>query len=240
MRTLRETGPEAIRSSPPGSRRSQRYQRNYRRYGTHELLIGLIPSASAVLDVGCASGYLGSALAKRGCRVWGVDVDVAALERLPSCYEDASLVDLDEFTVLPWPEQLFDVVLAADVLEHVRDPKRALRILTRYVAPGGRVIISLPNVAHASVRFPLLFGRFTYRDTGILDATHFHLYTFATARTLVESCGLRIDDTRGASDHFGAWLGGWSPVGRLGRGLLAYNIVVTARPSEGTSRESPA
>jgi len=204
------------------------YRRNTHRYGTHEVVLRSVPSDSTVLDLGCATGYLGAALKARGCRVWGLDRDPAVVALAESCYEDVRTIDLDECAELPWPEHLFDVALAADVLEHVRDPDRALQMVRRRIRPKGRLIVSLPNVAHASVRLPLLFGRFRYARTGILDETHLRLFTFTTAREMVESGGFTVERLVGASDHFGALL--QHRMSRLVRGLLSHNIVILARP----------
>jgi hypothetical protein len=84
-------------------------------------------------------------------------------------------------------------------------------------------------VAHLSVRVPLLLGRFNYRATGILDETHVRLYTFKTAHELVDSCGFEVESLVGASDHFGALLQ-LPGASRLLRGMLAYNVVVLAKP----------
>jgi 2-polyprenyl-3-methyl-5-hydroxy-6-metoxy-1,4-benzoquinol methylase len=216
-------------SSPDAVSGSTRYRRNTRRYGAHEVIVRSVPAGSTVLDVGCATGYLGMTLNARGCRCWGLDRDAAAVAVAEPWYEEACAIDMDECAELPWPEQFFDVVMAADVLEHLRDPAGALQLLRRHIRPGGRLIISLPNVAHASVRLPLLFGRFDYEPTGILDETHLRLYTFKSARELVESGGLRVERLLGASDHFGALL--QRPrAARLVRGILAHNIVVLATP----------
>lgn len=214
------------------TRESSPYRRNHHRHGTHNVLLGLVPPASRVLDVGCADGYLGQALASKGCRIWGLDKEPWAITASPGCYEEVRLINLEEISGLPWREGSFDVVLAADVLEHLREPGRVLRMLRRYVAPGGCVIVSLPNVAHASVRFSLLAGRFSYRTTGILDETHCRLYTFSTARKLIESSGLRLAGLYAGSNHFGALLGPRSPVRRVLRGLLAYNIIAKASPAD--------
>jgi hypothetical protein len=89
-------------------------------------------------------------------------------------------------------------------------------------------VISLPNVAHVSVRVPLLFGRFRYTGSGILDRTHCRLFTFETARELVLSSGLRVERAFGGSNRFGRLLA--LPVAApLLRGLLAYNVVLVAR-----------
>jgi methionine biosynthesis protein MetW len=206
-----------------------RYRRNTHRYGAHEVILRSVPTGSRVLDVGCATGYLGEALRERGCRAWGLDRSAEAVSVAEPRYDEVHAIDLEECDRLPWTERSFDVVLAADVLEHLRDPQRPLQLLRRYIRPGGRLIVSLPNVAHVSVRLPLLFGRFRYRTTGILDQTHVHLYTFTTARELVEASGFAIESLLGASDHLGALLQGPRP-SRLLRGLLAHNIVILATP----------
>jgi 2-polyprenyl-3-methyl-5-hydroxy-6-metoxy-1,4-benzoquinol methylase len=205
-----------------------RYRRNYARRGTHETLLAFVPAGVDVLDVGCATGYLGTTLMERGCRVWGVEVDAAAAHEARRRYEDVATLDLDVTDELPWERRSFDVIVAADVLEHLRDPLRTLRMLREYARPGATFVISLPNVAHVSVRIPLLFGRFRYAESGILDRTHSRLFTFATARELVVSSGLDVARVRGGSDRFGRILA--LPVaGALLRGLLAYSAVVLAR-----------
>jgi 2-polyprenyl-3-methyl-5-hydroxy-6-metoxy-1,4-benzoquinol methylase/glycosyltransferase involved in cell wall biosynthesis len=215
----------------PRDEGASRYARNRRRYGTHEVVLGLVPDGARVLDVGCASGYLGAALAERGCRIWGVDQDERALQGAGDAYEELLAVDLERIDELPWPEESFDVVVAADVLEHLRDPVAVLRLLERYLAPGGRLVVSLPNVANASVRLPLLFGRFAYTETGILDATHVRLYTFETARALLDSCGFRVERAFSGSNTFGYVLNRF-PAARPLRGLLAYNIILSCtRPT---------
>jgi hypothetical protein len=56
----------------------------------------------------------------------------------------------------------------------------------------GEIVVSLPNVAHISVRLMLLFGKFQYADRGILDRTHQRFYTRRTARQMIENAGFRI------------------------------------------------
>ena len=209
------------------------YRRNYRRYGTHEVILRQVPPGSNVLDVGCATGYLAEPLRKRDCHVWGLDRDAAAVSIAAPSYEEVHLVDLDLCESLPMPDRFFDVVLCADVLEHLREPERGLRLVGPHLAQGGTIVISLPNVAHLSVRLPLLFGRFEYGPSGILDRTHVRLFTFRTARELILSCGFDVHRELGASDRFGGLLHALGPLRKPLRGILAYNIVMIATAAAG-------
>jgi SAM-dependent methyltransferase len=86
----------------------------------------------------------------------------------------------------------FDVVLFADVLEHVADPGSFVQLAHRALRPDGRVIASIPNIAHWSVRIDLLRGRFNYQPVGIRDSTHLRWFTGETVKSLFESNGLRV------------------------------------------------
>jgi SAM-dependent methyltransferase len=83
----------------------------------------------------------------------------------------------------------FDVVLYADVLEHLVDPLSELKKAAQFLAPDGVMIISVPNVAHWSVRVNMLRGRFNYAPTGIMDATHLRWFTSRTLLQLLKRAG---------------------------------------------------
>ena len=91
----------------------------------------------------------------------------------------------------------YDVIVFADVLEHLRDPERVLRSLAPFLARGGRVLASIPNVAHWSIRWRLLAGRWQYQDRGILDRTHLRFFTRETALALFASAGLAVTRATG-------------------------------------------
>lgn len=207
-----------------------RYRMNTHPRGTHRTIVRLVPPGSRVLDLGCAHGYLGRVLSDHGCMVWGLDIDQEAVRAAMPFYVDARVVDLDADWEFPWPDCAFDVVLAADVLEHLRDPARALHLALGHLRPGGRVIVSLPNVAHFSVRIPLLFGQFRYRKTGILDQTHLRFFTFGTALEFASNVGLHVEAVLAGSNRFGFLLNRFGLLGRPLRGLLAYNIILVCRP----------
>src|SRR5204862_595399 len=89
-----------------------------------------------------------------------------------------------------WEDRLggrhFDVVVLADVLEHVLRPVDVLRtIVSRCLKEGGHLVLSIPNVAHGSVRLALLLGDFDRTDTGILDRTHLQFFTRRSLHALL-------------------------------------------------------
>ena len=90
----------------------------------------------------------------------------------------------------------FDVVLFADALEHMAAPVDALETAQRLLRRDGRIVASIPNVAHWSVRLELLAGRFDYQPHGILDATHLRWFTEKTLRGVFACAALEIEDLR--------------------------------------------
>lgn len=193
-----------------------------------------MPSNSRVLDVGCSTGYLGELLRRKGCTVVGIEVDQdgVATARSTGAYAEVYELNLDDDAVR-LPNQQFDVVLCADILEHLRHPDTVLRRLCNLLSDDGCVVVSLPNVAHLSIRVDLLRGKFTYTDTGILDRTHLHFYTYRTAMDLVQNAGLRVDSVLAGSNRFGDILSFGPRALRMLRGPLAFSIVLIARRESG-------
>jgi methionine biosynthesis protein MetW len=157
---------------------------------SHRLLLAAVPDGARVLDVGCAEGYLAAALKQRGCEVVGVEASAEAAERARPHLEELVVGDVEDAAVRERVTGSFDVVLFGDVLEHLRDAETVLRWAAA-IAP--RVVVSLPNIAHWTARRQLLRGRFPREDHGLFDRTHLRFFTRATARELVESCGLRVE-----------------------------------------------
>jgi SAM-dependent methyltransferase len=164
----------------------------------HRLLLDAVPDGARVLDVGCATGYLAADLARRGCRVTGVEADPAAAERARAHCEAVVVGDVEDDACRGELAALapFDVVLCGDVLEHLRDPWSALRALAVLVTPGGKVVLSVPNVAHWTGRRAVARGRFPYAEHGLFDRTHLRFFTRASARDLAEGAGLHVVEER--------------------------------------------
>ena len=149
-----------------------------------------VPQGASVLDVGCASGSLATLLRDvRGARIIGIEPDPA---RAALAAERG--IDVRVGVLSPEITQalgVFDVVLYVDVLEHLTDPLGELSNALPLIAPGGVLIISVPNVAHWSVRWNLLCGRFNYTDTGLMDATHLRWFTRDSIIELLSKAGIK-------------------------------------------------
>ena len=143
-----------------------------------------------VLDIGAASGILGQAFSDSGFFLTGLEPNAkwAAIARpyyqkfWEGTVENAS------------PEILegHNVVILADVLEHLSSPEEVLKQLINVQPEGCIFFVSVPNIANISIRFNLLIGRFDYQERGILDQTHLRLFTRQTLFKLLESSGLDI------------------------------------------------
>ena len=143
-----------------------------------------------LLDVGAADGLLSRALTARGWRVTGVEADPGRAAAGAGGCEAMVVADLDQ--ALPEIPHGFDAIVYGDVLEHLREPARVLAALDHYLAPGGRVVISVPNVAHLWMRLSLAAGRFEYGERGILDRTHLRFFTRRSLASLLASAGLVV------------------------------------------------
>ncbi|MEK6406214.1 MAG: bifunctional glycosyltransferase/class I SAM-dependent methyltransferase [Acidobacteriota bacterium] len=161
-------------------------------YSSHAQIINWIEQErpSEVLEIGTATGYLTSEIAKLGCKVTGIEQDPEMAELAqPYCRE--MLVGDIETLHLGCLGQ-YDAIVFGDVLEHLRNPRAILEQVSGLLRPGGKILISLPNVANIWVRFNLLFGRFNYSRVGILDETHLRFFTLKTAKQLAVDSGLEV------------------------------------------------
>jgi 2-polyprenyl-3-methyl-5-hydroxy-6-metoxy-1,4-benzoquinol methylase len=161
---------------------------------THSKIVSLVPPATRVLEFGCATGYMSQVLKDRlGCTVVGVEIDSEAAALAEQHTERVIVGDAEKIDyAAELAGEEFDVVLFADVLEHLKEPADVLRRVRPFVAESGVVVASIPNIAHASVRLALLGGEFRYRESGLLDDTHLRFFTRASIQDLFEETGYAI------------------------------------------------
>ena len=149
----------------------------------------LLPAQlSRVLEIGCGVGATLSWLKqqKGASYTVGVEIapDAAAIARTQA--DEVHCLDFERESLADTLPR-FDLVLCLDVLEHMVDPWQAInRLVTTQLAPGGTLLLSVPNVRHYSVTVPLILGgRWDYAQAGILDKTHLRFFTRKTAAQLL-------------------------------------------------------
>jgi len=163
-----------------------------------EPLLNLIMSPPRlVLDVGCFCGAVGEWLKARypGVRVVGVEPSEQAADQARQVLDHVFAGKLEDVCLAEAGvvEQSADVIVLADVLEHMYDPWRALQQLRNLLRPGGIVLASIPNIRNWAVIEDLIQGDFEYAASGILDITHMRFFTLSSIRRLFEETGYRID-----------------------------------------------
>ncbi len=157
----------------------------------HSYALQMTGRGHRVLEVGCSVGHVTEQLVAAGNSVVGVEIDPEAAEAAREFADRVHVVDLDVTSLSDIEHEQFDVIVFGDVLEHLRHPDRTLSDALALLAPTGRVIISVPNVAHVDVRLMLLEGRWTYQPTGLMDNTHLRWFTKESLHELLTDAGLR-------------------------------------------------
>jgi len=136
---------------------------NLHPFSVHQKVIQLVGKQKRVLDVGCGTGSLAKEMNKNHCEVTGIELDddsadVAQMYCKVLIRGDVESIELDkEFY------NYFDVIIFADVLEHLKDPSSVLKRFIKYLKDDGFLIISLPNIANWRIRLKLLFGILTMK-----------------------------------------------------------------------------
>ena len=132
-----------------------------------------------VLDLGCRYGALTRAYAA-GNEVVGVDVDRDALEQAAALGIDTRWADVEE--PLPFEDDSFDVVVAGELLEHMREPGAVVAEALRILRPEGRLVGSVPNFYRLKNRLQFVLGR---TPDFFDDPTHLHFFSPAELRALL-------------------------------------------------------
>lgn len=213
---------------------------------SHRILIELVKrfslSRGRLLDLGAAGGELGESLRSLFDSTTGFEFELDRLAELKPRFDRVVVADLERLPKLPGDNA---AIIMADVLEHLRDPKQALRLVRGALRDDGLLYLSVPNIANITIRIGLLFGIFQYRERGILDATHLRFYTSRTIREEVTNAGFDIVIERGSSIPIRLIVAGFLPdflirigeriltlVTRIMTALFAYQIILVARPRE--------
>lgn len=150
-------------------------------------LLALVPGGGRLLEIGCACGFLLVAARERGFTVRGIEMSAWASQYARDTYGlDVHTGTLEAASL---PAESVDVVVMADVIEHLFDPRASLREIRRILAPGGRLLLLTPDIGSLLAR---LAGP---RWWGLLD-DHYYYFSRQTLRQLLEQEGFTVERIR--------------------------------------------
>jgi SAM-dependent methyltransferase len=211
----------SMRSTVSNESTSPRYDFSFSWEGSYghvvELVKRLGPERGVVIDLGCGVGSIAQPLLDLGYEYTGVDIDPVALEELSRRGFEGRELDLGQTDELA--ERMLELtdgrrvaaVLLVDVLEHIPQTHPFLTAIRAGLELLGRppLLISVPNVAHADLGAKLVFGRWDYTRTGLLDSTHTQFFTCERLESETRACGLLELDAndfkvRASDQHFPA------------------------------------
>lgn len=204
----------------------------------NEAVCERIPSGTrSLLDVGCGGGVFGAAVkSARACTVVGVTYSEAEAVQARQRIDRVEVADLNDFE----PDSLgtFDCIVCSHVLEHLHDPQQVLSRLRACLAPGGVLLVALPNVLFWKQRIEFIRGRFRYTEGGLMDRTHVRFFDWHSADQLVRDAGFEViervaDGVFPLSRLFGSALSGRINRAALRRfpGLFGVQFVLHAVPA---------
>ncbi|ABA58638.1 Glycosyl transferase, family 2 [Nitrosococcus oceani ATCC 19707] len=235
----------------------------------------LIRPHTQVLDLGTGPGVLGKYLSTAlGCVVDGVEMSGDQARLAKPFYRYLRIADLETAQLAAlFPDQgagseteysidtsstdpkkdthhRYDYIVCADVLEHLKNPGAVASQLPALLKPQGRVLLSIPNIAHAGVIAELLAGEFRYRPEGLLDSTHLRFFTRKSLLEFLNCHGLVPLSVEGipcdirASEFRGYYVETLPPaIYRLLQAYpdaLTYQFIVEARPGAQAAKKLAA
>jgi 2-polyprenyl-3-methyl-5-hydroxy-6-metoxy-1,4-benzoquinol methylase len=157
----------------------------------YDLLDRISTDAKSILEFGCGEAPLGEALKKRQkCRVVGIELDAEAAAIAKKRIDDVYRGDVREIVAIL--EEQFDWIIGGDIVEHLDEPWSFLGELRRIAAPGGHLLLSLPNLANASVVADLLRGRFDYVYMGLTCVGHVRFFTKQSIADMLTIAGWTV------------------------------------------------
>lgn len=160
---------------------------------THLKIIGEVGFEKEVLELGSSTGYLTRQMKANNCEVDVVEMDKDDAKEAKKFARKTYVGSLEDPEVILKIDGKYDVIVASNILEHLVNPFKTLRLIKEKLKKDGQIFIALPNIACWAIRKDLFFkGKFDYQETGILDRTHLRFFTFFTAQNLIKESGFKI------------------------------------------------
>lgn len=161
-------------------------------------ILGLIDdkttSAIRVLEIGCDCGGTLLQIKNRykNAELYGIELNekAANIAKVVANIKSENI----ENEKLSYEEKYFDYIILGDVLEHLYNPCKVLKNMKKYLKDDGKILASIPNVMHYSVIRELLNGRWSYKDSGILDRTHVRFFTLYEINDMFHKVGYELEE----------------------------------------------
>jgi len=169
----------------------------------HAKVLALIPPGSHVLEIGAATGYLTERLRESGSTVTAIEPEAEAVQAAADRGIEVVNGYIEDLLQRGY-QNTFDCALVADVVEHVARPQEFLVTTASLLKPAGKLVLSVPNIAHWSARLSIARGHFRYAERGLFDDTHLRFFTSATLEEMLQSTGFTVlakDVTLGLYDY---------------------------------------
>lgn len=149
-----------------------------------------------VLEIGCDCGATLLEIKNRypNAQVYGYEINAKAAE-VASHIADVTAGNIEDKELM-YPEEMFDYIIFGDVLEHLKNPLDIIKYCRRFLKRGGYILANIPNLMHISVVAELLKGNFTYEETGLLDKTHIHFFTYNEIVKMFQAGEYKIDSIK--------------------------------------------
>lgn len=162
----------------------------------HAIILKKIHSKSMVLEFGAASGRMTKILCEKlGCKVYIVECVKEAFDKAILYAEEGICDDIELMTwYKKWHGISFDYIILADVLEHLKNPIAVLQNTKELLKEEGKLILSIPNIAHNDILIKLFYNKFDYTDIGILDDTHLHFWAENNLGDFESGTGYHIEE----------------------------------------------
>jgi len=144
-----------------------------------------------ILDVGCATGYIGSELRKKGNYVVGIDITRKDIDVAKKILNEAYVFDIESSSVKTLGKN-FDVIIISEVLEHLFDPEGAIKRFLPLLKSGGVLLLTTPNIVHIYVRLKFMLGIFNYKEETVVNKSHIHFFTRKSFMDMLKNLHLKI------------------------------------------------
>lgn len=173
-------------------------QYHYQSLKRREMLAFVPDSCKVILEIGCGDGSFSEQLKlERSAQVWGVELNPEVAALAEKKLDKVLCGDLLEL-IKELPAGYFDCIICNDILEHFVHTSSLIRELKKLLRPDGYITSSLPNFRYVGNLWEILVKKdFEYKNSGILDYTHYRFFTQKSIVRMFSDLGFTVVKSEG-------------------------------------------